>query len=348
MMDSAIAVSVNSNQNVFVTGWSSVSSTSHDIVTIRYNPNDGDTVWVKRFDGGNDDKPIAMTSDNSAVYITGWSFTGANRDIVTIKYDAATGDSIWVRKYNGPGSGGDYGLAVCVDGSGNVYSAGRTDVGGAQKFIVLKYDNAGNIPSGWPSIYSSGISNIFDEAHSVAVDGSGNVYVTGLSRSSGSVATQDYLTLKINSSGIVQWANKYNGNANLEDNAVGLVLDAMGNNVFVTGYSILTGQRSAYVTIKYNSTGDSVGAAIYQSQYGLNESALGIVKDGNDNLYVTGYSAGVGNIYNYATVSYDANLSTALGFKICGTFGTFLPKRNSLQPGICICNRVKSRFGDRI
>jgi hypothetical protein len=138
-------------------------------------------------------------------------------------------------EYSGPG-GGDYGLTL-GDGSGNVYVAGRTDNGAAgQKMTVLKYDNAGNFPSGWPMIYTGGISGTSDEAHSVKVDGSGNIYITGFTRN-GSTTTDDYLTLKANSSGIVQWARKYNGNANQADNSVGLILDASANNVIVTGSS---------------------------------------------------------------------------------------------------------------
>src|SRR5258706_8313093 len=163
-----------------------------------------------------------MVCDNNAVYVTGWTFN-PGRDIITIKYNAATGDTTWVKRYNGSNNGGDYGLNITSDAAGNVYVAGRSDVTGGlgQKFTILKYDASGNVPSGWPVIYTGALSTAFDEAHGVVVDGSGNVYVTG---QSGPVGADDFLTLKINSAGVVQWAKKYNGVPNSEDNAIAIVL----------------------------------------------------------------------------------------------------------------------------
>ena len=199
LQDSAVSVSVNGNGEVFVTGWSLSSTNAEDIVTIKYNPNTGDTLWVKRFSGAGQDKPTAMTCDNNAVYVTGWTFPGTNRDIVTIKYNAATGDTTWVKRYNGSNNGGDYGFAIASDASGNVYVAGRSDVSGqGQKLTVLKYDASGNVPSGWPVIYNGPLSTTFDEGHAITVDAAGNVYVTG---QAGTTGADDFLTLKINSAG---------------------------------------------------------------------------------------------------------------------------------------------------
>ncbi|HMT10747.1 MAG TPA: hypothetical protein PKA39_03890, partial [Ignavibacteria bacterium] len=160
--DSSVGVCVNSLGMVFVTGWSIGSGTAADIVTIRYNPDTGDTIWVNRYNGVSslEDKVSAITCDNNAVYVTGWSLV-PSRDIVTIKYDAATGNRLWVKTYNGTGNGGDYGFAITVDGSGNVYTTGRSDVGSGQgqKFTTLKYDASGNVVAGWPYIYTGPLSN---------------------------------------------------------------------------------------------------------------------------------------------------------------------------------------------
>lgn len=333
LTDEAFVVSVNSNRNVFVTGWSAVTSTNHDIITIRYNPDTGDSVWVKRFEGGYDDIPLAMTCDNNAVYVTGCTFASSNRNIVVLKYDAATGDTLWVKRYNGPGNGGDYAFSIFVDGAGNVYAAGRTDVSGLQKFVVLKFDASGNIPSGWPAIYSAGISNNFDEAHSVKVDNSGNVYVTGLSGSSTVTTTHDYMTLKINSSGIVQWAKKYNGNANTDDNAVALVLDAAQSNIFVSGYSSRLGTNQDFVTIKYNSNGDSIAAAIYNSPSNGIDLAASMTIDASDNIYLTGPSAGSGTFFDYATIAYNSNLGQLWVSRYVGPSGDDVPKSIAFSQG---------------
>jgi hypothetical protein len=306
LQDSSIGITANANGQVFVTGWSNGLS-SADIVTMQYNAETGDTLWVKRYAGALEDKPTSIISDNNFVYVTGWSFSPApnNRDIITIKYNASTGDTVYTRKYNGTANGGDYGWAIAVDGSGNAYVSGRTDIGGQQKMIVIKYDPSGNIA--YSTIYTGPLSNSFDEAHEIKVDGSGNAYVTGISGISNNNTTYDYLTLKLSSSGTVMWGKKYNGNFNSEDNPSSLVIDDAGANVFVGGSSFRIGSIQDYVTIKYNAdTGDSLAAAIYNAASNI-DGITAMTKDNSGNIYVTGNSFGATN-YNYATIKYNSSL----------------------------------------
>ena len=100
----------------------------------------------------------------------------------------------------------------------------------------------------WVARYN-GPGNGSDFAHSIAVDGSGNVYVTGWSKGSGSY--DDYCTIKYNSSGVQQWVARYNGPGNGLDEAFSIALDGSGN-VYVTGWSIGSGTNYDYCTIKYS------------------------------------------------------------------------------------------------
>ncbi|MEO8513545.1 MAG: SBBP repeat-containing protein [Ignavibacteria bacterium] len=306
--DSSVGVSINSSGNVFVTGWSIGSGTAADIVTLRYNPDTGDTVWVNRYNGANlDEKVSAITCDNNAVYVTGWSFT-PSRDIITIKYDAATGNRLWVKTYNGTGNGGDYGFAVAVDASGNVYVTGRSDVGGSQKFTTIKYDASGNVAAGWPNVYTGGLSSVFDQAQAIKVDGSGNVFVTGKS-GTGVAGTEDYLTLKINFNGTVAWAKKYAGDQLNEDNAVSLVLDNTSSNVYVGGYSVRFGGGQDFFTIKYSAaTGDSLASVAYNGPQLTTDVLTSMAIDNGNNVYVTGYSTGTGTGFDFATIKYNSSL----------------------------------------
>lgn len=308
LQDSSVAMCVNPSGFVYVTGWSLASANNADIVTIRYNPATGDTVWVKRYTGlGAEDKPQAITCDNNAVYVTGWSFNGANRNVVTIKYDAATGNQLWAVTYNGTGNGGDYGYAITVDGLGNVYTAGRTDVGGSQKYLVIKYDAAGNTAASFPFVYSGAQSTAFDQAQSVKVDGSGNIYVTG---KSGTAGTENWMTIKLTSGGAEQWVKKYNGTQNAEDNALVILLDNSGTNAYVAGYAFFTGQQQNYVTIRYSTaTGDSTAGVIYNGPANSTDQITSAVIDASNNVYVTGYSSAVGTALDFATIKYNASLS---------------------------------------
>ncbi len=68
----------------------------------------------------------------------------------------------------------------------------------------------------------------------MAVDASGNVFVTGFSVGSG--GNSDYETIAYSGAGVPLWTNRYNGPGNGSDYARAVAVDGSGN-VFVTGYS---------------------------------------------------------------------------------------------------------------
>ncbi|MEO0294201.1 MAG: SBBP repeat-containing protein, partial [candidate division WOR-3 bacterium] len=90
--------------------------------------------------------------------------------------------------------------------------------------------------------------------NALAVDASGNVYVTG--RSYGSGTMDDYATIKYNSSGEEQWVARFSQTQNSNDYPVGIALDN-SNNIYVTGYSE-TDTSCVYTTIKYTQIPTSV------------------------------------------------------------------------------------------
>jgi hypothetical protein len=98
----------------------------------------------------------------------------------------------------------------------------------------------------------NGPGNYDDEATAIAVDGTGNVYVTG--ESYGSDTSRDYATIKYNSAGDTVWLRRYNGPGNDEDRASAIAVDGTGN-VYVTGWSVGSGTSDDYATIKYSGVG---------------------------------------------------------------------------------------------
>src|SRR5262245_51198141 len=140
----------------------------------------------------------------------------------------------WVQRYNGPGHGDDECTAMAVDSTGNVIVTGHVDVdpgvGICDDVATIKYSHAG--VQLWTNRYN-GPGNGDDRASALAVDGSGNVFVTGASFSGSS---DDFATIKYSSAGVPLWTNRYNGPGNGDDRASALGVDGSGN-VFVTGAS---------------------------------------------------------------------------------------------------------------
>jgi len=188
--------------------------------------------WVARYNGpaSDFDEATALAVDGSGnAYVTGWSWGSGTYDYATVKYDAG-GAQQWVARYDGGGY--DISPALAVDGSGNVYVTGDSWGSGTNRdYATVKY-NASGVQQ-WVARYDGPASGD-DGARALAVDGSGNVYVTGYS--SGSGTWFDYATVKYDASGAEQWVARYDGPASSEDQAWALAEDGTGN-VYVTGYS---------------------------------------------------------------------------------------------------------------
>ena len=303
-VDYAVSLAVDNSGNIYVTGNSDGSGTLSDYCTIKYSPN-GDSLWVRRYNGpGNGlDVVSSIAVDNSGnVYVTGSSWgSGTLSDYCTIKYNP-NGDSLWLRRYNGPGVGIDWVQSIAVDNSGNVYVTGSSARSGTVcDYCTIKYNSDGD--SLWVRRYS-GPGNS-DGAFSIAVDNSGNVYVTGGSVGNGTGS--DYCTIKYNSNGDSLWVRRYNGPGNNSDQAISLALDNSGN-VYVTGSSYGIGTLSDYCTIKYSPNGDSLWVRRYNGPWNRSEGANSIAVDISGNIYVIGSSYGSW-LYNndYCTIKYNSN-----------------------------------------
>jgi len=304
--DCALAIAVDGSGNVFVTGYSWSSETGYDYATIKYYAN-GDTAWLRRYNGpGTEDLAFAIAVDDSGnVYVTGSSGgLGTGSDYATIKY-RANGDTAWVRRYDGPASQRDAACAIGVDDSGNVYVTGSSDGNGTGRdYATIKYD-----PNGaevWVRRYN-GPGNAIDEPWAMAVDGSGNVYVTGTHADVGSYPDYfDYATIKYYSNGNTAWVRTYNGPVSERDQACAIAIDNSGN-VFVTGWSNGSGTGNDYATIKYDASGIWLWVRRYDGTASAHDWPAAIASDDSGNVYVTGTSYGVDTDGDVATMKYDSD-----------------------------------------
>ena len=300
--DIASAIAADDSGYVYVTGYSEGSGTSYDYATIKYTP-EGDTAWVRTYNGpaNSQDYASCIAVDSSGnVYVMGYSFgSGTLWDYATIKY-YSDGDTAWVRRYNGPANGSDQARAMVVDSSGNVYVTGQSGGSGTwDDYATIKYQSNGD--TAWVRRYD-GPEDSTDYAYAIAVDGSGNVYVTGYSIGSGS--GRDYATIKYLPDGDTAWVVRYNGLANDHDEAWALAVDNSGN-VYVTGRSVGSGTLWDYATIKYQSNGDTAWVRRYNGPAGNgNDHAFALAVDSSGNVYVIGESKGDGTGYDYCTIKY--------------------------------------------
>ncbi len=301
--DIATDIAVDNLGDVYVTGSSFDSITHSDCVTIKYYP-DGETAWIRRYNGSDfnaDDRALTMTIDNSGnVYIAGYSVDLVTHlDYITIKY-YSNGDTAWVKKYSGLNANNDAAHDITVDDMGNVYVTGFSEEESPydNNYLTIKYFPNGD--TAWIRRYNGSLNND-DGATAIAVDDSGNCFVTGFSKEIGS--DYDMTTIKYNSIGDTIWIKRYNGPLNDADWATALSIDIWGN-IYVTG-SIHSFYGDDYATIKYYPNGDTAWTRIYNGPGNNNDRSTALAVDTSGNVYITGYNYDIGTYDDYATIKYS-------------------------------------------
>jgi S-layer family protein/beta-propeller repeat-containing protein len=245
---------------------------------------------------------------------------------------AAGGTFAWAKRLGGTLN--DDGTHIEVDSAGNVYTIGGffgtadfdpgagtvnlTSAGSADLF-VSKLDSSGNF------VWARRMGGVdFEESFDLAVDTSGNVYMTGYflgtvdfdpgvgTTNLTSAGFADIFIAKLDSSGNFVWARRIGGVT--DDLSFGLVIDAAGD-VYTIGYFFgtadfdpgvgtvnLTSAGSADIFVsKLDSNGDFVWA---RSMGGVNsDTGNNLAMDAGGNVYTTGSFKG--------TVDFDPGVGTA-------------------------------------
>jgi hypothetical protein len=316
MHDSARDIVVDSQGNVYVTGDSMGIGTSYDYATIKYDSN-GNELWAVRYNGpenSHDYSSAVVINSSGNVYVTGsaYGFGGTPGDYATVAYDL-NGNELWSAIYDGPVNNGNIAYDIAVGPLGNVFVTGKSDGGGYypggtySDFATVKYDPNGN--ELWVARYN-GPDNGEDNANALEVDESGNVYVTGQSGplNQGGVSTiSDYATIKYDTNGSQLWVARYEGPGNLNDVPEDIAVDHSGN-VYVTGKSAQSSiepYNYDFTTVAYDPYGNQRWVRRYNGPGNGNDEGIDVNVGPTGNVYVTGYSTGIGIDRDYITIAYD-------------------------------------------
>jgi len=297
-------LAIDPSGNVYIGGASVGIGTSYDCAVVKYNTS-GVEQWVQRYNGpaNGQDWILFITLDKHGnVIVTGTSErTGTTDDIVTIKYNS-DGVQQWVQIYISPAEGWNQGSSIAIDQFGSVFVIGRSvGVGTDYDYATIKYNSDGI--QQWVQRYN-GPGNYWDMVWDIAVDRSGDVYITGSSFGSGT--DYDVATIKYNSEGIEQWVQRYNGPGNGWDDAFNIAVDRL-DNVYVSGRSTGIGTGFDWTVIKYNSDGVEQWVERYNGPGNGWDGAGSIAVHPSGSIYVTGSSIGTGTGFDYNTIKYNSD-----------------------------------------
>jgi len=376
--DTANGIAVDSSGNAYVVG--STSSTNFPIVNPKQSFSGGNSdVFVAKLNstgsaltystylGGSQNDSATSVAINSAgnAFVTGYSESSnfptasprqaslqGSRDAIVFEL-GTTGNTLVYSTYHG-GSGDEVGAGIAVDSSGNAYVVGSTTstnfptasaYQSTYKFVsdafVTKFNSTGSAMT--YSTYLGGTD--YDEGDGIAVDSSGNAYVTGTTsstnfptvspRQASSGGFQDVFVTKLNAAGSAPVFSTYHG-GNGYDVARGIALDA-SNNIYITGMTGSTnfptagpiqannaGSNDAFVS-KLNSAGSGLVYSTYIGGSGL-DSAQGIAVDSSGNAAIAGWS--------YSTPNFPAvNPLQSIPSENSGGYESFVAKINSAGNG---------------
>jgi hypothetical protein len=323
-------ITVDPLGNVIVAGRTYVSGEHNwDYIILKYDPG-GILLWQARYDGPLSyfDTPRDVTTDSEGnIYVTG------NTDILyfydsdtpdpdpafaTIKYDSS-GDQQWVARYDDPVK--DIFTVVhsiAVDSSQNVYITGKSEGNGTEDdMVTIAYDDLGN--ELWVARYN-GPGNGMDEAHDIALGPTGDIYIVGTSDQF--FSDNDIITIAYDPNGTELWVSTYDGPENAFDRGLSIAVDLLGN-IYVTGESMGSGTSYDCVTIRYDSSGNEIWAQRYNSPQNDLDAGIWIGLDNEANVYVVGWSAGLGTVnpYNrldYLTIKYSQDLENDPPLAVAG------------------------------
>ena len=221
--DYGFSAAVDGSGNVYVCGYTESNNGS---VIAKYDTS-GVIQWQRTLGGSgisSISRSVAVDSSGN-VYVFGQYNISLTNSFQIVKYNTS-GTLQWQRRLGTEASGLQGGVAV--DSSGNVYVCGTNYSSGNDDFQIAKYNTSGALQ--WQRTLAS--SSEDDQANSVAVDGSGNVYVCGYSSNTGT--SSDFQLAKYNTSGAIQWQRRFGGSA--FDSGESIAVDGSGN-MYICGRS---------------------------------------------------------------------------------------------------------------
>jgi len=282
LVDYGRKIKVDADGNVYVGGHSKIDDQGNSKVAILKYDAAGNLLWVYNNSNTADIMEDMTLDAEGNIYYAGerWEAGTSEWDLLTVKVNTE-GDSVWTSIYDGDGFGlgWDYGMALTLDASGNVYTLGY---GAAPSFNgydyeIVKYDSNGNQQweVNWSNPDNPGMqANYFNDAYRIAPDNNGALFVSGYAFNG---TTDEITLLKYSADGDFMWQKSYDTKTNwpeIWDNRNFMKIDS-ANNIYLSGNVYDSTKHSDILLIKYDNNGTLLWSAAWNSP-------------GNDSDYVSG------------------------------------------------------------
>jgi hypothetical protein len=341
-------IQIDNSGNIYITGLTESSSNistfgahqtiiggNDDAFIIKFN-NNGVRQWGTYYGGTLSDRGACISTDGIGnIYVVGYTSSsnnistngsfqntyGGGGDCFTVKFNT-NGIRTWATYYGG--SSFDFGRAVDIDSTGNVFISGntastsnistigahQTTSGGNFDAFLVKFNSIG--VRQWGTYYGG---NGDEFALDIVTDKIGNLFLTGQTGSTNNISTNgalqtsnkgniDAYVVKFNNNGVRQWGTYYGGNG--EDWGNKIEIDSFGN-IFIIGHTSSTSDISTPNVYQTSNNGNfdafivklnKNGMRQWGTYFGGNSNDLGndFAIDLQGNMYVCGYTSSLNNV----------------------------------------------------
>lgn len=242
--------------------------------------------WERNWQTNDFDHGFALCLDSSEnVHVVGYSGTYNDYDFLYVKYnkEGILQDSMTWDPYPDDNEASD----IIADSSDNVYISGYTDVDTGTGFedvnyntYVAKISNSG--VREWDHIWGGSDS---DDARTIALDASENVYIGGLTISYGE-GVADALLIKYSNEGVFQWYKTIGGPDIEWVNS--MVFDGIDSFYLTGGFRLNGADNDDLYLVKV----DQNGIKQWERTWGGTEYDVGasVELDSSGNVYILGYT----------------------------------------------------------
>jgi len=289
---------------LFVTGYINNPVTNKsDIILIKYDKANGDTIWTKKIGTPNSSKVAygIVNDEMSNLYLTGYEFKKeSKKNIVVYKCSELNGSIENQFTYNDSKyNGDDVGTSILIDNE-FLYVAGYTYQGNeyGNDIIQLSIDKDNFNHDGTYIFKNKGnetpTSFIISDFSDVSRQKSRTAMAV-ISDNLNSITKKNYLCITLFFETLI-WANYFDSNR-LDD--IPTSMTVYDSSIYVTGYSYRTPSNADFATIKYDrdsgsyAWSDSV-VRYYDNGGGKDKGSSIKVKD-RDTIYVAGTSENANN-----------------------------------------------------
>ena len=250
--------------------------------TFHLNSNNQQNVKTILTDNNNNFIFLASSNEDTNQVIGGYIMIGKVSNAGTL---------LWRRTYSRPGlDSGDFPISMVQDIQGNIYILDNSHgYNTGIDFGIIKYGPNGNFL--WDYFYTSaGGVNSYDLPAALTCDSQGNCYITG--STAGGFYIDSVLTLKLNSSGALQWKKTYittatrlsTGQCLIADNSSNLYVGGMVND---SGNGFMNA-----VLLKYNASGVLQWSKNYSGTQGMSDCFVDLKFDNSGNIIAAGSADG--------------------------------------------------------